>query len=113
MGAAYKLSPHDAPTLYYLSRVQINRPDYPNDTALNAAIQASDLSPSTEAYALHAAYILIQKDRPQDAVTLLTPVANNPHGGKMAQRLGLVIKAIEANKPKADVIELLNGGDTD
>lgn len=108
LGTAYKLSPHDAPTLYYLSLAQINRPDYPNDTALNAAIQASNLAPSTEAYALHAATILIQKDRFQDAATLLTPVANNPHGGKWAQRLRPVIKALEANRPMTEVLKLLN-----
>ncbi|CAL4867180.1 hypothetical protein MMA231_01432 [Asticcacaulis sp. MM231] len=110
---AYKLDPMYAPGLYYLSRAQSNLPAYPNDAAINAAVQASNLAPSVSEYAWYAAHLLIVKDRSADAAILLTPLAANPHSAKTAARARAAINAIKAGKPKDEVLALLNASDTE
>jgi hypothetical protein len=108
---AYKLDPMYAPGLYYLSLAQGNLPTYPNEAAINAAIQTSNLAPSVPEYAWHAAQLLIFRDRPADATILLTPLAANPHSASTARRARAVIEAIHANKPKDEVLALLQADD--
>lgn len=110
---AYKLDPMYAPGLYYLSLAQGNLPAYPNEAAINAAIQASNLAPSVTQYAWHAAQLLIFRDRPADATILLTPLAANPHSESTARRARAVIDAIQAQKPKDEVLALIQANDKD
>lgn len=107
LSKAYSLEPLSAPTLFYLAQAQESRDDFPNLTAQNAAIQASNLMPSSDDYAVYASQLLIHVDRAPEAAILLKPVAHNPHGGETAQKLKLVIAAIEAGKPKAELLTLL------
>jgi hypothetical protein len=108
---AYKLDPMYAPGLYYLSRAQSNLPTYPNDAAINAAVQASNLAPSVSEYAWYAAHLLIVKDRSTDAAVLLTPLAANPHSAKTAARARAAIDAIKAGKTKDEVLALLGASE--
>jgi hypothetical protein len=108
---AYKLNSMYAPGLYYLSLAQGNLPAYPNEAAINAAIQASNLAPSVTEYAWHAAQLLIIRDRGADAAILLTPLAANPHSVRTARRARAIIDAIQANTPKDEVLALFQASD--
>ena len=105
LGRAYGLNPLHAPTLYYLSRAQRGQPGYPNETAINAAIQASNLAPAVDTYAFHAAHLMIMIDQPEDAEILLTPIANDPHGKAIASIAKGVIAAIRAKAPKSEILK--------
>jgi hypothetical protein len=103
---AYKLDPLRAATLYYLSRAQQDLPDYPNETAVNAATQAHILVPAVSEYAVTAADLLVRKDRLGEARDMLMPLSNNPHGGNWTAWTNNIITAIDAGKPKAEIIKL-------
>ncbi len=103
---AYKRDPLRAATLYYLSRAQQDLPGYPNETAINAAIQAHILVPAVSDYAVTAADLLIHTDRMGEARDMLVPLSNNPHGGNGAIWADNIIVAIDAGKPKAEIIKL-------
>ncbi|ESQ76513.1 hypothetical protein AEYBE204_19160 [Asticcacaulis sp. YBE204] len=108
---AYKARPAAAATLYYLSLAQKDRPGYPNATALNAAVEAANLSAGNSAYVFHAAILLIQSDRAPEAAILLAPLASSPHGGKMTERLKKVITAINEKQSRQQILSLLSSGD--
>jgi len=110
---AYKLDPLYAPTLYYVSLAQSNLPSYPNDAAINAAVQASNLAPSVDEYAWYAAHLLILKDRGADAAVLLTPLATNPHSARISKRAHAAIEAIKAGKSKSEILALLQAAGED
>ena len=103
---AYKLDPLNAGNLYYLSLAQKDLPDYPNDIAINAAIQAHNLIPAVTDYTLTAANLLIQKDRFEEARSLLAPMSNNSNGGSFAKWADSIIVAIDSGKHKAEIIKL-------
>jgi hypothetical protein len=110
---AYKLDPLYAPALYYLSLAQSNLPSYPNDAAINAAVQASNLAPSVDEYAWYAAHLLIVKARGADAVVLLTPLSANPHSARTARQARAAIDAIKAGKSKSEILGLLQSSGED
>lgn len=102
----YQLDPLSAADLYYLSLAQQDLPGYPNDTAVNAAMQAQILVPSVTGYATQAAGVLIQKARYDEARTMLQPIANNPHGGKASAWAQAVIDGIDAHKSQDEITAL-------
>jgi tetratricopeptide (TPR) repeat protein len=105
LGDAYKGDPLNASALYYLSLAGYDRPDYPDDNALNAAVQAYNLEPAVSAFAFQAVYLLIRKDRVSDASDILQVIAENPHGGEGAKRAALLLKAIKDGVPQADLVK--------
>jgi hypothetical protein len=111
--SAHQAKPLLAPILYNLALAQSNKPDYPNSIAVDASIQASNLMPSNDTYAIFASTLLIQVDRAPEAAILLQPVANNPHGGQTSKKLSLLINAIKAGKPKAELLDLLREDEDD
>lgn len=106
LNAGYRLDPLNATNLYYMSLAQQDLPGYPNDTAINAAMQAQILVPSVGEYAIAAAGLLIQKSRFDEARTMLLPIANNPHGGNRSAWAQAVVDGIDGHKSKEDITAL-------
>jgi hypothetical protein len=101
---AYKLLPSDAPTLYYLAQTYIIGSEFLSENAVNAAVQASILSPSIKEYAFFAARKLVMLERMDEAASLLIPIANNPHNLRSATMAKKIIAAIEAKKTKENIL---------
>lgn len=59
--------------------------DYPNENTLNALLLAQQLAPQVDDVRLAAAGGLIAHRRTDEAIALLTPLANSPHGGEGAE----------------------------
>ncbi|MGN6208067.1 hypothetical protein [Asticcacaulis sp.] len=107
LGAAYKADPLNASALYYLSLAGYDQLGYPDDNALNAAIQAYNLEPAVSAFAFQAVYLLIQKDRVSDAADVLQVIAENPHGGEGARHATALLKAIKDGTPHTDLVKIM------
>ncbi|ESQ93463.1 hypothetical protein [Asticcacaulis benevestitus] len=107
LGAAYTGDPLNASALYYLSLAGYDQPDYPDDNALRAAIQAYNLEPAVTNFAFQAVYLLIQKDQVSDAANVLQIIAENPHGGDSAKQATLLLKAIKDGVPQADLVKTM------
>jgi hypothetical protein len=101
---AYKLLPSDAPTLYYLSQTYLTTSEYLSENAVNAAIQASILSPNIKEYAFFAARKLVMLERMDEAGALLIPIANNPHNSESSLMAKNIIEAIEAKETKEKIL---------
>lgn len=98
---AYKLDPTSAPTLYYLSLAQDDLGAVPNATAVNAAVEASNLMPLTRAYSFRAARVLVESGRGSDAAAMLVPIA--PYSLQARQ----AIVAIQGGKAVDDVLKTM------
>ncbi len=107
LSAAYKRDPLNASTLYYLSLAGYDQPGYPDDNALNAAIQAYNLEPAVTAFAFQAVYLLIRKNQATDAVDILQVIAENPHGGGESKRAGILLKAITNGMSQTDLEKVM------
>jgi hypothetical protein len=107
LGKAYGLNPAMAANMYYLSLAQVDKPDYPNETALNAAIDARNMAPAVRPFAIHAARLLFHFNQVDDVKYVLYPLANDPHNAAQSRWANAVITAIEAGKPKSDILRLL------
>ncbi|HVZ29677.1 MAG TPA: tetratricopeptide repeat protein [Asticcacaulis sp.] len=105
----YKLDPKNAVALYYLSLAQEDRPDFPNDTAVDAAMQAHNLAPQVASYSARAAVMLVKTDRLDEGAAMLAVVASNPHNPGLAKWATNVIDAINRGAPKEEILTLLNG----
>ncbi len=88
------------PTDYrvYLAIIE-NRRDaanFPNDNDLQILTDAVDLAPQVQSASYMAAQAMMARDRYNDAVALLSPIANNPHGGaSLARSRALLAEARE------------------
>jgi len=100
-GAAYNLDPLNAPGLYYFAQAHKDQPDFPSDNAVNAAMEAHDLAPSVQAYAVLAAQLLVRTNDLQTAKSMLFTLASNPHGGVAAQWASNIIKTIDSGAGKS------------
>lgn len=107
---AYRANPMLAPNLYYLS---LSEPQTspPGTTAVRAAIQASNLMPSEETYAYHAAWLLVMTGDLENAATLLAPMASQPHDAEAAARARAIIAAIRTGHAQADILKLFEEED--
>lgn len=60
-------------------------------------LYAHALAPFDLALGLRAAHVLLEQNKPNDARTVLKPIAFNPHAGPVATRAGAVIAEIDKN----------------
>lgn len=85
IGQAYKVDPNRFQTLYAFTTSQRHDPNYPSKNTLEALLVAQELAPQVDEITLEAARGLIRHKQYDQAVRLLTPVANDPHGGGAAE----------------------------
>jgi hypothetical protein len=83
-GKAYAQNKSDYRALYGYARGRSLEPSFPNDNDINALMAARALAPSVTEISMTTGFALLARGRREDAVKVLTPVANDPHGGVMA-----------------------------
>lgn len=106
-GRSYQLDPLNPSNLYYYALAHSDMDDFPDENAVTAAVEARNLAPAVEDFAIYAARLLILKDRPEEAKPMLFPAANNPHNTKEAKWASDIIAAIDRHAPKAELLNLL------
>jgi hypothetical protein len=81
LAAAYEADPLDYRIYLAMLRNRQGAPGFPTDNDVTIAESAWRLAPQLGSTAFEAAQLLMHRDRYADAVYVLTPLANNPHGG--------------------------------
>ncbi|MDB5454849.1 MAG: hypothetical protein JWP92_434 [Caulobacter sp.] len=94
LARAYRIEPDDYQVLYNYARIRAGQPDYPTENAINALLRAVELAPQVDPVRLQAGEALLARGRAAEAVDILTPVANNPHGGALATRAQALIARV-------------------
>lgn len=103
IGQAYKVDPNRFQTLYAFTESQRRDPDYPSKNTLEALLLAQEMAPQVEQITIEAARGLMRHKQYDLAVRLLTPVANDPHGGQAGELAASLLKQI-------DSVRSVNGG---
>ncbi len=78
---AYEADPLDYRIYMAMARGRRGSSTYPDDNDVVILESAYRLAPQLGSTAFQAAQVLMARDRPLDAVFILSPLANNPHGG--------------------------------
>ncbi|KQV56220.1 MULTISPECIES: DUF1570 domain-containing protein [unclassified Caulobacter] len=93
-GRANKAAPDTYQTLYDFAKTRMGEPGYPSDNTLNVLELTAQLAPQVREITLNVGQALAARGRVDDAIRLLEPVANDPHGGKAAETAATLLKAI-------------------
>jgi len=93
-GRANKAAPDAYQTLYDFAKTRRGEPGYPSDNTLNVLELAAQLAPQVQEIRFNAGQALASRGRFDDAVRMLEPVANDPHGGKLAESAATLLKTI-------------------
>lgn len=97
---ANRIEPDEYRTLFNYARSRRGERDYPNDNVLEVLINAVVLAPQVDEIRIETARALMMRKRYADAMPLLLPVANDPHGGAGAEIARFMLKEIEAAMEK-------------
>jgi len=92
LARAYRRNDADYATLLLIAENRAGTPGYPNDNDLAVLEQAFVLAPQLASARLNLAQLLIHRDRAEEAVVLLEPLVNDPHGGSAYAR-ALLLRA--------------------
>lgn len=82
---AFEADPTDYRVYAALARIRRNAPDYPTRNDLETWILAVKYAPQVMSIRADAAIAMMESGHYGDAVTLLTPIVNNPHGGSSVE----------------------------
>lgn len=85
LGHAYRLDDANYTTMLHLAELRHGGPGWPNENDIATLEVAYILAPQLAEARLNLASALIAVDRKDEAVTLLAPLSNNPHGGGGAE----------------------------
>ena len=96
---ALEQAPDDYRTYYWIGLVREGATGYPTDNDIAIWSAAYDLAPQLSGIRLGAGRALIQAARSEEAIALLGPVANNPHGGDVADYAARLIALAQAGQP--------------
>jgi hypothetical protein len=94
LARANTLAPDDYRTLYAYAQTRRFDPDYPSENTLNVLMLAAELAPQVYGIRVEAARGLILRKRFDEAIEMLTPVANSPHGGGAAEAAKTLLRQI-------------------
>lgn len=92
---AYQVGQNDYRTLMLLSELRRTQPSYPNENDILTLGLALDRAPQLAAVRFPYASALIETGKRDEAVAVLKPLANNPHGGGASALASRMISAIE------------------
>jgi hypothetical protein len=84
LAKAYKLNERDFRPLYAYALSRSIEPVFPIENDLNALLEARGLAPAVQELSLRAGVALLARGRRAEAVRMLAPLVNNPHGGQAA-----------------------------
>jgi hypothetical protein len=100
-GKAYAQNKGDFRALYGYAQGRSVEPGFPNDNDLNALTAARDLAPSVTEISMQTGFALFARGRRDEAVKVLMPVANDPHGGGTAAFARALIEGKSRNDAEA------------
>lgn len=114
LARAYRLDDADYITLLLIAENRAGTPGYPSDNDLAVLEQAFVLAPQLASARLNLAQLLIHRDRNEEAVALLEPLANDPHGGSdHARSLLLRAKGLTEDQAAAEEAALVSQDEDD
>lgn len=99
LAAALEQDPDDYRTYFYLARNREGVPGYPTDNDIATWAVAYELAPQLPAVRYGLGRALMLAERFDEAITILAPVANNPHAGEAAQDAAALIELARAGQP--------------
>lgn len=82
LARAYQLDALDYRLYLSLDRSRRASDSYPTENDLNTLLLGRALAPQVQTLTVRAAQAFLSLDDPLSAVSLLVPIANNPHGGE-------------------------------
>lgn len=98
LAKAYERDPTDYRILIYFALTQQTKPGYPDDATMEALAEAFRLAPQVAETRVYLARGLMRQKRWDEAILVLTPLANSPHGGGGAETARNMLRQIEANR---------------
>ena len=96
LARALQADPTDYRIYLALARIRRIADSYPNDNDLQTWRLAVAYAPQVMSARAQAADALLQVDRRAEAAAMLTPMANNPHGGENVERARALLDQIRA-----------------
>ncbi len=102
LARAYRIDPDDYFTLLLITRTREGQPGYPNDNDMLTWEAAFDGAPQLAAVRLGYARALIAAGRRAEAIVVLMPLANSPHGGPAAEQARALLNEARGEEPAAD-----------
>jgi hypothetical protein len=108
LGRAYAAANNDYRTLMLIGEMRSGEPGYPNENDMLTLGLAFDRAPQLAEVRLSYAAVLIEIDEKEDAISVLKPLANDPHGGGAADVAARMIAAIEGGEPLPTLDEPLD-----
>lgn len=98
LSRAYAAGNNDYRTLMLLTELRQTQPNFPNDNDMLTMGLTLDRAPQLPAVRLNYASALAEKDEKAEAIAVLRPLANNPHGGRASKYAERMIAALEAGE---------------
>jgi tetratricopeptide (TPR) repeat protein len=92
MAKVYALDPSDFRPLYAYALCRSADPAFPTENDVDVLLEARELAPSVQEISFRAGLALLRRERREDALKVLGPVLNDPHGGGMAERARALIE---------------------
>ena len=96
LARALQADPTDYRIYLALARIRRIADSYPNDNDLQTWRLAVAYAPQVMSARAGAAEAMLQVGRREEAAAMLTPVANNPHGGENVERARALLDQIRA-----------------
>jgi Flp pilus assembly protein TadD len=106
LARAYRADPGQYYTLHLLARNRQGQAGYPNENDLTTWSLAYDLAPQLSGIRLGYASALMQASIFDEAIILLEPLANAPHGGSASDAAQALLERARAGQPPLSVEEL-------
>lgn len=108
LGRAYAAADNDYRTLMLIAELRSGEPGYPNENDMLTLGLAFDRAPQLAEVRLNYAAALIETEDKGEAINVLKPLANNPHGGGAADVAARMIAALEGGEPLPTLDEPLD-----
>lgn len=106
LGRAYQADPEQYYTLYLIARTREGAATYPNENDLLTWGLAFDRAPQLPGIRMGYGSALMSAGQFDEAVALLTPLANTPHGGAAAGWARVLLERAKAGQPPLSRDEL-------
>jgi Flp pilus assembly protein TadD len=98
LARAYQADNDDYRTMVYFTQTQQIERDYPNQNTLDLLSESFVRAPQVADVRLLLARGMMRNKRWDEATILLTPLANDPHGGGAAETAQGLLRQIKANR---------------
>jgi tetratricopeptide (TPR) repeat protein len=95
LAQAFKLDPTRYQTLFAFAESRRLDAHYPSDNAMQALLVSFKQAPQVATIRLETARALIARNKTAEAVAILTPLVNDPHGGASTEAAKDLLKTVD------------------